>query len=513
MSTTSENNKRIAKNTLMLYFRMIFLMLVSLYTSRVVLNALGVEDYGIYNVVGGVVAMFSLISNSLSISISRFLTFELGRGDLDKLKRVFSTSVSIQFGISILFILLAETIGLWFLNTQMNIPEDRMWAANWVLHFSVITFVINLISIPYNASIIAHERMSAFAYISILEAVFKLLIAYLITISPIDKLIYYALLHVLTALIIRLIYGIYCKRRFVECTYHFILDKPLLKEMTSFAGWGFLGSTAYLLNTQGVNILMNLFFGVAVNAARGVAVQVNVAVCQFINNFTTAVNPQITKSYAVGDFQYLHKLIFRSAKFSSFLMFIFAIPLVMEAQTVLDIWLKNPPEYAAVFMQLTLLGTFVDNALANCLVVSMQATGRIKKYQITVASCGVGVFLFSWLAFLLGCPPESAYIIWFIIYSLLLYIRLFILKDMLKMSPSTYTREVIFRVLPVLLFSVILPLVVHLLMPSGFIRLVCVCAVGIPATLAASYYIGMTTNEKKFIQEKVLSKVVSKFKK
>lgn len=511
-SDTQANNKRIAKNTLMLYFRMVFLMLISLYTSRVVLNALGVEDYGVYNAVGGVVAMFSLVSNSLTSSISRFITFELGRGNMEKLKRVFSTSVSIQLGISVIFILLAESIGLWFLNSQMNIPGDRMVAANWVLHFSIFTFVVNLISIPYNAAIIAHERMSAFAYVSILEAVFKLLNAYLITVSPIDRLIFYAALHLAVAIIIRLVYGIYCKSKFAECSYHFIVDKPLIKEMGAFAGWGFLGSTAYLLNTQGVNILMNIFFGVTVNAARGIAVQVNAAVTQFINNFTTAVNPQITKSYASGDLDYMHKLICRSAKFSSYLMFLFAIPLVLESQTVLDIWLKNPPPYSSIFLRLTLLGTFVDNALANCLVVSVQATGRIRRYQTFVASCGVGVFVFSFIAFALGCPPESAYIIWFLIYSLLLYVRLYILKDMIKLTPMEYFREVVCVIVPVLAVSVVLPLVVHLIMNPGFIRLLCVCVVSIPITLITSYVLGMTVNERTFIRDKVLSHVLKKLK-
>lgn len=259
MTDTSQNNKRIAKNTLLLYIRTIFVMLVTLYTSRVILNTLGVSDFGIYNVVGGVVAMFSVISGSLSTSISRFITYELGHGDINKLKRIFSTSVNIQIGISLVVLILAEIFGVWFLNTKMNIPTDRLTAANWVLQCSLISFIINLISVPYNACIIAHERMSAFAYISILETVLKLAIVYMLLISPYDKLVTYAILLVFVSLIIRLIYGWYCNRNFSESHYKFVYDKQLIKEMTGFAGWSFFGNGAYMLNVQGIDMLINVF--------------------------------------------------------------------------------------------------------------------------------------------------------------------------------------------------------------------------------------------------------------
>lgn len=259
MGNSSENNKRIAKNTLLLYCRMLFLMVVSLYTSRVVLNALGVEDFGIYNVVGGVVATFSVLSGSLSTAISRFITYELGKQNQEKLNKIFSSAITIQAALACIIIMLAETIGLWFLNSKMNIPETRVEAANWVFQFSIFTFAINLISVPYNACIIAHEKMSAFAYISILEAIGKLSIVYLIVISPIDKLIFYAILMCVIALLIRITYGYYCKRHFCECAYHFIWDKQLLKQMFSFAGWNFIGAASGVLRDQGGNILINLF--------------------------------------------------------------------------------------------------------------------------------------------------------------------------------------------------------------------------------------------------------------
>ena len=337
MTDTSANNKRIAKNTLLLYFRMLFMMAVSLYTSRVVLNALGVEDFGIYNVVGGVVAMFSMLSGSLSAAITRFITYELGKGNQENLKKIFSSSVTIQIGLAILIIVVAEAIGVWFLNMKMNIPDVRITAANWVFQFSILTFAVNLISVPYNASIIAHERMSAFAYISILEAIGKLAIVFLIVISPMDKLIFYAILMCAVALIVRLAYGVYCKRHFEECTYHFIFDRDLLKHMFGFAGWNFIGATSAVLRDQGGNVVINLFCGPAANAARGIAFQVNNAISGFVTNFMTALNPQITKSYAAGDRKYMMTLIFQGARLSFYMLLLLSLPVLINTHYILSL--------------------------------------------------------------------------------------------------------------------------------------------------------------------------------
>ena len=320
MPDTSFNNRKIAKNTLLLYFRMLLTMAVSLYTSRIILNTLGVEDFGIYNVVGGVVAMFSIISGSLSAAISRFITYELGREGYDRLKVIFSSAVTIQVILAFLICILAEVGGVWFLNTQMNIPVERVVAANWVLQCSIFTFMINLISIPYNAAIIAHERMKAFAYVSILEVVLKLLVAFALYIVIFDKLKVYAVLLLIVALIIRFVYAYYCKRHFKECTYRFIYDKEVLREMAGFAGWNLIGSSAGVLKDQGVNIVINLFCGTTVNAARGIAVQVNNATQSFVRNFMTALNPQITKSYASSDSEYLMKLLYKGSRLSFYML-------------------------------------------------------------------------------------------------------------------------------------------------------------------------------------------------
>ena len=320
MTDHSANNKRIVKNTLLLYGRMLLMMVLSLFTSRVVLNALGVEDYGIYNVVGGVVAMFSILSSSLSSAISRYITFELGKGNIEKLKKVFCTAINVQLIIIIIITILLETIGLWFLNYKMVIPDDRMIAANWVFQFSVLTFAITLWSVPYNASIIAHEKMEAFAYISIFDALAKLGIAYLILKNPIDRLVYYGFLILLAGLVQRFLYTYYCKKHFEECRYRFVFDKEITKEMFGFAGWNFIGASSAVLRDQGGNVIMNLFFGAGVNAARGIAMSVNSAVVGFVTNFMMALNPQITKNYAQGNYDYMFRLVFQGARLSFYIL-------------------------------------------------------------------------------------------------------------------------------------------------------------------------------------------------
>lgn len=509
---TSDNNKRIAKNTLLLYVRMLFTMAVSLFTSRVILNTLGVEDYGINNVVGGIVTMFSVLSGSLSSSISRFITFELGKGNIERLKTIFSTGVNIQLGMSVLIIIIAEAVGIWFLNSKMNIPTDRMVAANWVFQCAILTFVLNLLSVPYNAAIIAHEKMSAFAYISVVEVSLKLIIVYMLMISPFDRLETYAVLLLLVGAVIRFIYGYYCKRHFEECTYHFVFDTPVLKEMTGFAGWNFLGNGAYMLNTQGVNILMNLYFGVAVNAARGIATQVDAALKQFVNNFTTAVNPQITKSYAQGDLDYMHKLVCRSAKFSAFLMMFFAVPIILETNTILTIWLKTVPDYAVIFLQWIIISSFMDTVLANSLVTSMFATGKIKRYQIIVTTVGCLVFPLSWIAFKLGFEPQVGYILYFIIYTILLFVRLYLLKDMVKLPVMMYIREVLYKLAPIIVVGFSIPGILILTMDAGWLRLILVCLLSVLVTAASEYFIGLSNKEKNFVAEKI-KLVIGKIKK
>ena len=425
---------------------------------------------------------------------------------------VFCSSLNIIFLLSAIVFLLLEAVGVYMLFYSVNIPAHSMNAAFWVLQLSILTCIVNLISIPYNALIIAHEKMSAFAYISVVEVSLKLIIVYMLTISPFDRLKTYAVLLLLVGAIIRFIYGYYCKRHFEECTYHFILDKPVLKEMTGFAGWNFLGNGAYMLNTQGVNILMNLYFGVAVNAARGVATQVDAALKQFVNNFTTAVNPQITKSYAQGDLDYMHKLVCRSAKFSAFLMMFFAVPIILETNTILTIWLKTVPDYAVIFLQWIIISSFMDTVLANSLVTSMFATGKIKRYQIIVTTVGCLVFPLSWIAFKLGFEPQVGYILYFIIYTILLFVRLYLLKDMVKLPVMMYIREVLYKLAPVIVVGFAIPGILILTMDAGWLRLILVCLLCVLVTAASEYFIGLSNKEKDFVAEKI-KLVIGKIKK
>lgn len=502
MSNTTENNKRIAKNTLLLYFRMLFLMAVSLYTSRVVLNALGVEDFGIYNVVGGVVAMFSVLSGSLSAAISRFITYELGKGNQKNLNKIFSSAVTIQLGLAGIIILLAETIGIWFLNVKMNIPEVRMEAANWVFQFSILTFAINLISVPYNASIIAHEKMSAFAYISILEAVGKLTIAYLIAISPIDKLIFYAILMCVVALVVRLAYGNYCKRHFSECTYHFSWDKQLLKSMFSFAGWNFIGASSAVLRDQGGNVVINLFCGPAVNAARGIAFQVNNAVNQFVVNFMTALNPQITKSYAAGDKGYMMTLIFQGARLSFYMLLLLSLPILVNTHYILALWLKIVPEHAVLFVQLILIFA-LSESISQPLITAMLATGKIRNYQIIVGGLQMMNLPLSYILLRLGYFPEVVIVIAICISQCCLAARLILLRGMIGLSITKYLKNVYLNIIVVCIIAVILPLISAYYIKESFINFILISLIAVICTLSSIYFLGCNNQEREFIHQKL----------
>lgn len=498
-------NKRIAKNTLLLYFRMLFLMGISLYTSRVILNALGIVDYGVYNVVGGVVAMFSLISGSLSTAISRFINYEMGKNDKEKLNLIFSTSVSIQIILAIIITILAEIIGLWFLYNKLNIPDERMFAAEWVFHLSILTFIINLISVPYNASIIAHERMSTFAYISIFEAIFKLGIAFAIQLTPSDKLISYAVLMCSVALIIRLIYGTYCKRNFEECKYRLIWEKNLLKQMFGFAGWNFIGVAAVVLREQGGNILLNMFFGPVINAAKAVATQVNTAIGGFVTNFMMAMNPQITKSFASQDYKYMMSLVFRGSRFSFYLLLILSMPILFSTEYILNIWLKNPPGYSVIFVQLTIIITIIES-LSHTLITLTQATGKIKKYQIIVGGIQLINLPISYVLFKLTHIPEMIFFVTILLSITCLLARLIMLRRMVQLNIKDFFEKVILSVISVTSLSLVLPCIVKYLIfknHDGFTTFIITSIICLISCGIIIFYIGCTPNERGFIIKRI----------
>ena len=418
MSDNTENNKRIAKNTLLLYARMLLMMLVSLFTSRVILQVLGIEDYGVYNVVGGIVSMFAFINGGMVAATQRYITFELGSGNKERLQRVFSTSLQIHAMISILIVILGETVGLWFLQEKLVIPEDRMIAAMWVYQCSIIVCVLNIMSIPYNADIVAHEKMSAFAMISVVEVVLKLLVVYLLMLFPFDKLIVYAILLLAVQFSIRLVYAAYCKRHFEESSYIHRWNSDLIKEMLGFAGWSFWGSLAVILYTQGIIMMLNVFFGHIVNAARGIAIQVQSAVLQFVMNFQMALNPQITKSYAAGNLDQMHSLMFRSARFSFLLLFFIALPVLLETNFLLTLWLKTVPDHTVIFAQIMLCISLVYTT-ANPCIIANQATGKVKVYQAVVGGILLAILPISYIVLKMGAPAYSVFIVHFCVESVL----------------------------------------------------------------------------------------------
>ena len=502
MPDTSFNNRKIAKNTLLLYFRMLLTMAVSLYTSRIILNTLGVEDFGIYNVVGGVVAMFSIISGSLSAAISRFITYELGREGYDRLKVIFSSAVTIQVILAFLICILAEVGGVWFLNTQMNIPVERVVAANWVLQCSIFTFMINLISIPYNAAIIAHERMKAFAYVSILEVVLKLLVAFALYIVIFDKLKVYAVLLLIVALIIRFVYAYYCKRHFKECTYRFIYDKEVLREMAGFAGWNLIGSSAGVLKDQGVNILINLFCGTTVNAARGIAVQVNNATQSFVRNFMTALNPQITKSYASSDSEYLMKLLYKGSRLSFYMLLLLSLPIIIETDCILSVWLKVVPEHTVNFVRLILVLAMCES-ISLPLITVMLATGKIRNYSIIVGGLNMMNFPFSYLLLYWGFEPESTILLAIVISQGCFIIRIVMLRKKTGLSARNFIREVYMNIIIVSVLSCIFPMLIYNVVGDRVLRIVLVVVGSFISTSTVIYYVGCTSNERAFVKSKI----------
>lgn len=506
MTQLAENNKRIAKNTLLLYIRLFVTMVIGLFTSRVILSTLGVTDYGVNNVVAGFVAMFSMFTNSLSAAISRFLTFNLGKGDAEKLKTVFSTSVNIMIAMAIIVTIVAEIFGLWFLNSKLNIPADRMYAANWVFHFSVITFAVNLISIPYNASIIAHEKMDVFAYISILEVVLKLAVVYMLYISPLDKLITYSFLLLLGSVFIRIVYGIYCSRKLEECCYSMVFDRTLLKEMGGFAGWNMLGTACTMFNTQGVNILMNLFFGVVTNAARGIVNQVESVIVQFVSNFTTALNPQVTKSYASGNLDYMHSLVYKGTKFSYYLILIMALPFMFEAEFVLKLWLGEYPEEAPLFLRLAIIATMVDR-LGNTTAVAAWATGNIKKYYIIVSATIIFVFPLTYIAYKIGAPAYVAYLIFIIFYFVIMWQKVFILKGLTGFQPKEFLKNVMYPITITTIMAILIPLLTAHYLADNVVGSILQIIISVMSSIVAIYLFGLTKGEKALMMDTIQSRI------
>ena len=499
----SENSRRIARNTLLLYFRMFLLMLIGLFTSRVVIRTLGIDDYGVYNVVGGVVTVFTFLTTSLSAAISRYLAAHLSDGDAVRLRSIFSTGIIIQLGLALLLALLVETAGLWWLNHRLDIPDGRLDAARWVLHCSLGVLVVSLLSVPYNATIIAHERMAAFAVISLGEAALKLGVALLLYVSPFDKLVSYAVLMLGVAVLVRAAYGIYCRRHFAEARGPLRWDGALVREMTAFAGWSFFGSSAYVFNTQGVGQVVNLFFGVAVNAARGVALQVENIARQFVSNFLTAINPQITKSWAAGEREYCFELVRKGAKYAWLVILLFLVPVLGEAELLLDLWLgpdKVPP-HAAAFLRLSLVGLLVDLA-GNSLLTLVQATGRVRGYYLITGLTSYLCLPLVWLAFRLGAGPAWAYVIFIAVYGVVFVQRVAIARRLTGFPLKPFLRLILLLVMTTC-FALVFPLVLRGTGLAPLWRLLLGTLLGWASAAWYAWLFLLTAGERGFVLRKV----------
>lgn len=502
MQGSTADNNRIAKNTLLLYGRMLFLLIVSLYTSRVVLASLGVDDYGLYNVVGGVVAMFAVFNAAMGNASHRYISFVLGKGNLRELKEVVSATYQIHWIIAGIIFVLAETIGLWFLHHKLVIPPDRVIAVEWVYQFSIVACIISVTNVPYNAMIISHERMGAFAYISILDAILKLLIVYLIQVATIDRLVLYAALIMGVGFIDRFLYQAYCRKHFEEARKIIFKSVPQLREMSSFAGWSLIGNLAYVGYTQGLNILLNLFFGPAVNAARGIAVQVQGAVIGFVSNFQTAVNPQIVKSYAQREYSRLHSLIFSCSKFSFYLLFCMVLPISIEAKTILCLWLKDVPDYAVIFTRLTLFIIMVE-PLTGPIDRANMATGKIKTYQIVEGTILLLIVPVSYVFLKLSGMPYIVFIVQLVIMYTVQIIRLFLVCPKIHLSIKEYVKRVLIPISIVAFLSSIVPMSLYYSMSDAIVSLIIIILVSVFSVLTISYFIGLTESERAFVKSKV----------
>lgn len=502
MNSNSANTHRIAKNTFVLYIRMLFLMIVHLYTSRIILQVLGVEDFGIYNVVGGFVAMFAILSQSLSAAASRFFNYEMAKDDRKKLSDVFSTTLIIHIALAMIIAVLGEAAGVWFVNQKLVLPADRLYAANWVFQLSVLTFCLNLITVPYHASIIAHERMSVFAYISIFEGISSLMICFLLYFSPLDRLILYSILMFLIRVFVMMMNRLYCKRHFPESSFHMSTNMSIYKEIFGFASWNMIGSSAGILRNQGGNILLNLFFGPIVNAARAIANQVLRSVNSFVDNFMVAVNPQITKSYSSGDYDYMMTLIYKGSRYNYYMLLMLCLPILINTNKILHIWLKAVPEHSVIFVQFTLIFAMIES-VSKPLVTAQLATGNIRNYQLVVGGINLLNIPVSYILFkYFNMPPEVLLYIAILFSTICLFARIIMLKRMIEFYIKGYVVRVLLNLLTVSVVAIILPVASSVALDDSFIGLMVSLFSCILCSLLSIIFIGLSRAERSWLYSK-----------
>lgn len=499
-------NKRIAKNTLMLYIRMLITVVVSLYTSRIILQVLGVSDYGLYNVVGGVVASFSMLSAALTVGSERFLTYAMGERDEEKLKKTFSIALGLHLFLALILLFLAETIGLWFVYNYLNVPDGRMPATIWIYQFSVITFLINLIQVPFQSCLISHERMNMYAYMSIYDVVMKLLILFFIQIIPFDKLILYGAMILIVQLSSVIVYNHYCCKHFEECTWHIQTDKQLTLEMLSYTGWNLFGGSMGFLNGQGINILLNIFCGTIVNAARGLSMSINNIISQFVQNFQTAVNPQIVKQYAAKEYESLFQLVINNARLAEYLYLLIAIPAFIEIDFVLQVWLGEVPTYTAIFVQIILLQSALSPA-DYPIGMLIHASGKLKWPSIVTVIPLYSIFIISYVLLKNGYSPVSIYIVSAVLYIWRNITNLYFAHKYSGIPIRTVVKRVYTNTLCGAVLMFIIPYIISLQLPSGWSRFLIVCTTSVIWSLIVIYFIGLTKGMRTIVIDKIRNKL------
>lgn len=479
-------------------------MCVTLYTSRVILQSLGLDDYGIYNVIGGIITMFSFISSTLSTASQRYITFELGKGSSGNMSKIFSICLLLHLALALIVAFIAEPLGLWFIYHKLLIPVERLTAAVWVYQFTILSMIFMFLSVPFNALIVAHEKMNAFAAISIVDATMRLLVAYAIMLCTSDKLIIYALLVFVTQLSVQACYMLYCYRHFPESHYKYHWDKALVAEMGNFASWSVFGNLAYVTYTQGLNLLLGTFFLPAVNAARGVAVQVQSAVNHFVTSFQTAINPQITKNYATGNLPEMISLVFRSSRFSFYLLMIMTIPVILESEIILKLWLKTVPDYTVIFIRIILLTAWI-NSIANPLIISVKATGNIKRYESTVGTLMLLILPISYLFLKLGFPPVTVFVVHLCMECIAMACRILITRSLIHFSLRKYAKDVLLRILSVGTVAMMLPGILSMYIEPSVSRFFIICILSVVCSVLSIMLLGLTSGERKFVIAKIKS--------
>jgi len=506
---TPSNNRRIAKNTAFLYVRMMVVMVVTLFTSRVVLNTLGASDYGIYNIVGGIVTMMAFLNGALGSSSSRFLTYELGSGNMTQLKKTFAASLTLHIGVALLVFIVGETLGLWFLYEKLIIPNDRMTAAFWVYQFSILTTMISFTQVPYNASIIAHENMSIYAYVGLYEALSKLLISYLIQISPIDRLVFYGLLLMLNQAGVQIFYRIYTANRYEECHINIVKDRQLYKKLLGYSGWDLFGGIAIICQGQGINILLNIFFGPVVNAARAIAVQVQAAISMFVGNFLTAVRPQVVKSFAEGNTDRMYNLTFYGAKFSYLMMLCIVLPLVFEIDFILKLWLGDEvPADTPVFAILVLI-TYLMETYHTASLMPYHAIGRIKTGNIFGGTMMILSLPLAYLFLKKGMEAYMVFVAVFVVNFIQMFFGWWLLHSYVKFSYRKLTMEVYVPTILVTIISLIVPILLSYEMDDSWMRFLLLVTLTEIVCLSSSLFIGLNRKDR----NKLFAIVKNKIKK